>query len=230
MFSLLKHLLQYLRRPYLAHLPAVVEKPWWLLCRLLLICLGTALLSLVLTGLLQRPGLIKAPAGDPDAMEMPFYQFAAMAVLVSPLLEELLFRAQLRRLSAGILFLSFSLGALLSLLTGTRWALLISPFIFLPLFILYRSRCCYSLRVKYDLWKRLFPWHFYFTASGFALVHLLNYQPGSGLFPAGLPYLLPQLCTGLVLGYTRMNYGLKYAVLLHVLYNAVPVLLLLWHY
>lgn len=221
-YGLIGSLFAYLRAPGLRPIAPAPSRPVLLIARLTLICLAAATGARLLGDLLVSRQLIAAPG--PSFLEQPqvsLPEFMLGAVLIAPLTEELVFRAQLRRFSASLFFIAFIFGLLLSALTGTRWALLISPVLFVLFFSIYRLTLGYSLTSKFTFWRRLFPLHFYLTAVCFALVHLGNFEKGISLLPLGLFYTLPQLAIGLVLGYTRMNYGFRYAVYLHSIYNLV---------
>lgn len=228
MHQLLIAILGYLNRPYLKKLPLSIPGPLGLLTRLTLICVFVGVSGGMLSGILIKSGMIPDPGPnvlDQDRLSRTAFFFAA--VIFAPILEELIFRAQLRRFSATILFVSLVFGACLMAALHTAWAFLISPIIFAPLFLLYRFTLAGSISRKFKFWKRLFPWYFYFTAICFALVHLSNFEKGTALLPFGILYTLPQLGIGLILGYTRMNYGLKYSIALHSLYNLTLTLLFL---
>jgi len=227
MFELIKDINSYLSNPFLTRIPDQVERPFLLLFRLTLICVFASLTALMLLTLLIQYRLIPEPgphAINRSNLSKPMFLFRA--VLLAPLLEELIFRAQLRRFSGGIFFISFIIGAFLSLVFKTYWTFLVSPVIFILLFIIYRFTLASSITKKYQFWRGIFPWYFHVTALCFALIHLSNFEKGISLLPLGLLYTLPQLCTGLVLGYARMNYGLKYSIALHALFNLLPTLLL----
>lgn len=166
-----------------------------------------------------------------DDKSVAHFQFFIGAVCIGPVLEELIFRAQLRRISWSIGFVAFICGVLLSAFTGTYWAFLISPVIFAILFLIYRYTIASDgLSSKFQFWTVVYPWYFHFTAICFALVHLSNFEKGIALLPLGILYTLPQLAIGLVLGFTRMNFGLKYSIAVHSLYNLVLTILLLSKY
>lgn len=220
MIELINDIKAYLSAPCLVSLPQKVNRPWLLLFRLAVICLGAGIGGGMLSGILVQSGLIPGPGPsvlDPQKMSQTAFFFGA--VVFAPVIEESIFRAHLRRFSGGILFVSFVFGIILSGLTKTYWAFLITPFIFTVLFIIYRFTIAGSITRKYRFWTKAFPWYFHFTAICFALVHLGNFEKGISLLPLGILYTLPQLAIGLVLGYARMNYGLKYAIALHALYN-----------
>lgn len=228
MIGLLKDLSDYLSRPYLSTIPKRIDQPFLLLFKLVAICVFAGITTGIFSGILIHSGLIPDPGPNVlDEQKISQMAFLFAAVVLAPLMEELIFRAQLRRFSGGILFISFICGALLSALLKTSWAFLISPFIFILLFTIYRFTLAGSISRKYQFWERIFPWYFHFTALCFALVHLSNFQKGISLLPLGILYTLPQLAIGLILGYARVNYGLKYSIALHALYNLSLTLLML---
>lgn len=229
MFELLKDLWAYLSRPYLARIPAKIDQPYLLLARLVLICIVAGVTAGIISSALVSYHLIPDPGPSLlENNEMSKLAFAGAAVLIAPVSEELIFRAQLRRIGGHLFFISLIIATILVILTGTNWAYLITPFILLPLHFAYRFNLCGSLTTKYTFWARIFPWHFHLTAICFALVHLTNFEKGISLLPFGLLYTLPQLSIGLVLGYARVNYGLKYSIAIHSLYNLTFVLLFLY--
>jgi len=229
MTELISDIKAYLSTPYLVSIPKKADRPWLLLFRLAVICLCAGIGAGMLSGILVQSGLIPGPGPSLiDQQKMSQTAFFFGAVIFAPLIEETIFRAQLRRFSGGILFVSFVFGIILVALTKTYWAFLVTPFIFTVLFIIYRFTLAGSITRKYNFWTKVFPWYFHFTAIAFALVHLGNFEKGINLLPLGIIYTLPQLAIGLVLGYARMNYGLKYSIALHALYNLSLTALLLF--
>ncbi|WP_442589550.1 CPBP family glutamic-type intramembrane protease [Pedobacter sp. AW31-3R] len=231
MIELIEDIKSYLNHPRLVHLPRKVEKPGVLLFQLTLICLFAGITGGMLTGILI--GLKVIPAPGPSLLEGKSYapyMLLAGPILWAPVAEELLFRAQLRRFTGMLLFVSYIAGAILSAVLKSSWGFLLSPVIFFLLFIAYRLTLPQSVSRKFQFWEKIFPWHFHFTALCFGLIHLQNFEQGITLLPAGLLYTLPQLAVGLIFGYTRMNYGLKYAIALHAMYNFLPALLLFSKY
>ncbi|QNK62893.1 CPBP family intramembrane metalloprotease [Pedobacter sp. PAMC26386] len=231
MLDLVNDLTAYLKNPYLTSIPKKVDRPFVLLLKLAFICLVAGIAAGFFLGLLIHLKLIPDPGPSKlDKKTMSGIMLFTMAVIWAPVSEELLFRAQLRRFTGSLLFIAFVSGVLLSVLIKTDWGYLISPFVFIILYLIYRFNLSQSVTLKFLFWERIFPWHFHLTAICFALVHLSNYEKGVSLLPLGLLYTLPQLAVALVLGYTRMNYGLKYSFALHAMYNFFPVLLFLYHY
>lgn len=231
MIALIKEIRTYLNYPQLVHIPKKVDHPALLLFRLMLICLFLGISAGIFGGLLVNSGLIPPPG--PSVLESnsyPEYMLLLGPIVLGPLFEELIFRAQLRRFTGNIVFISTIAGVLISAVIKSYWGFLISPVLFSILFIIYRVTVPGSVGRKFRFWNAIFPWHFHFTAICFALMHLQNFEKGIALLPLGILYTLPQLAAGLVLGFTRMNYGLKYSIVLHALYNLLPALLLFSKY
>lgn len=231
MVDLIQDIRNYLNHPKLVHLPPKVEKPGLLLFQLTLLCLFAGVTGGMFSGILI--GFKVIPSPGPSVTESRHYSSFMLLfgpMVLAPIAEELLFRAQLRRFSGMLLFISGVIGAIVAFFLKSSWGYLISPLIFLILFSIYRFSLPQSVSRKFIFWNKVFPWHFHFTALCFALTHLQNYEKGMALLPLGILYTLPQLAVGLIFGYTRMNYGLKYAVALHASYNFLPALLLFSKY
>jgi membrane protease YdiL (CAAX protease family) len=217
----------YLRCPWLNAVRANLKNPLYTLFSLTVICLIAGATAGFFSEMLVQQQLIPDPGPSVlDHKDVPQFQFFIGAVFVAPVLEEWIFRAQLKRFSATLLFIAFMFGLLLSAVVKTNWAFLISPIIFGILFLVYRLTIAGSVTRKFVFWRKIFPWHFHLTAICFALVHLGNFEKGIALLPLGIVYTLPQLAIGLVLGYARMFYGLKYSMALHSLYNLFFVVIL----
>ncbi|WP_158796270.1 type II CAAX prenyl endopeptidase Rce1 family protein [Pedobacter sp. L105] len=231
MLTFLAKCLNYLKDPYLVSIPKKITSPFTVIFMLSAICIIAGVFAGVFADLLVHLKLVPAPGPSIlDDKEVSPFHFFIGAVLIAPVTEELIFRAQLKRFTGAIFFIAFMCGVLLCAITKNYWAFLISPVIFILLFIIYRFTIAGSVTRKFTFWVRAFPWYFHFTSICFALVHLSNFQKGITLLPLGILYTLPQLAIGLVLGFTRMNYGLKYSIAIHALYNLSFAILLLSKY
>lgn len=231
MLTFLAKCLHYLKDPYLVSIPKKIANPFTVLFMLTAICICAGVLAGVSSDALVSMKLIPGPGPSIlDDKEVSPFQFFIGAAFIAPVMEELIFRAQLKRFTGAIFFIAFMCGVLLCAITKTYWAFLVSPIIFILLFIIYRYTIAGSVTRKFKFWARAFPWYFHFTAICFALVHLSNFHRGIALLPLGILYTLPQLAIGLVLGFTRMNYGLKYSIAIHSLYNLSLAILLLSKY
>ena len=150
------------------------------------------------------------------------------AIFWAPLIEEMLFRYGLRRPRQALWVCPAMLP---SLLWGAQgWVMAWTACVLLL--------ACLPLRqghIKQAGWRRgwrryyghRFPWVYHLSALIFAGVHLNNFQLADTPFLM-LPLLvLPQWSAGLVLGWMRVRRGIGASMMLHGLFNAGPVLLIL---
>lgn len=150
------------------------------------------------------------------------------ALLWAPLVEEMVFRYSLRRITQAYWLLP---SAAVVMFNGPGW----STGLFLLAIVLLSWRTAEgwpstrpSMSSSVALWyRRLFPWLFYVFSLAFAAVHLINFklhQTPLWLMPL---LVLPQLLTGLVLGWLRVRRGIGASIALHALFNGGP-LLVVW--
>jgi membrane protease YdiL (CAAX protease family) len=147
--------------------------------------------------------------------------------VAAPLLEESIFRYQLRKRTLSIYFIAISV-ALIAISNIANDYLKVATFIA----IIIAAIVC-DIRFKsmskvqsYLLWQKVYGWVFYLTAFFFAYVHLTNTKGLTVADPSFILYILAQLVVGISLGYLRIKYGLIYAILLHASYNGLIFLLM----
>jgi len=146
----------------------------------------------------------------------------AIACLFAPLLEELFFRWHLRDLHGSIYFVFLSMaGLIVSQIDRPliQFGLVIGALLLAVLVIefLKKRRKIYAIK----LWKKSYPFLFYYTAIVFGLIHLSNYEDLTIADPSFLIYIASQTFGGLSLGYLRIKYGLFYSILFHACFNLV---------
>jgi hypothetical protein len=140
--------------------------------------------------------------------------------IAAPLIEEGIFRYQLRKRTLSIYFLAIALGAILSSNTANEYIKFVILLAFLILAISAQVYFGSLSKVKsHLLWQKLYGWFFYLTAGVFAYVHLSNVKGLTVADPSFVLYILAQFFVGLSLGYLRIKYGLVYAILFHAAYN-----------
>ncbi len=147
------------------------------------------------------------------------------ALLIAPLLEEMLFRGWMRGQAAALRFAVFGFAALA--LFGA--SLSVSPFLAMPVALAgvavvfvgllrwARTRHCDATVPAW--FERHFAWFVWGSTILFGLIHLGNYEPLA--HPIGVLVVLPQTIGGLLLAYTRTRLGLRAAIVHHVGYNAL---------
>ena len=119
-----------------------------------------------------------------------------VAVLIIPLLEEIIFRLYLRYNNNYLL--RFFL--LLFYVAGKE------------------KKEDAEKRVK-KIWYKYYVYIFYFSALLFGFVHIFNFGDATlWLFPI---LTLPQICIGVFLGYLRVRYNLFMGFLLHAIHNLI---------
>lgn len=157
----------------------------------------------------------------------------ALAIFWAPLVEELLFRYGLRRPRQALWVIPAMVPPLLWGIQGwtIAWVAVVIGLACLPL----RQGRIKRTNWKMD-WRRYyhwrFPWVFHLSALIFAGVHLNNFRLLDTAYWL-LPLLvLPQWSAGLVVGWMRVRRGIGAAILLHGLFNAGPIVLimLMMHY
>ncbi len=144
------------------------------------------------------------------------------AVLLGPVLEELFFRAWLGGRRRALWAMGATvLGLVLFIALGRGNALIGGGILIVTVIV--AAVGWFRLRRREDrpAWfVRAFPWLFHGNALIFALMHLANYPKVSWL---ALPMVLPQLWTGLMLGFVRLRIGLIPAILTHIVSNGVTL-------
>lgn len=161
------------------------------------------------------------------------------ALIWAPIVEELTFRFCLRRvamlwwfvpLMVVILVLGAGLGSgvLLAIAVWLCWAPMwvkhgaMSPEGLQRLAPAYRLSWAQRVRVR-----RLYPWLYHCSAIAFAAVHLYNFRLHEMPWTLMPLLVLPQWVTGLVLGWIRVRRGIGASILLHGMFNAGPLLIVL---
>ncbi len=166
-------------------------------------------------------GWLPAPVEEP----ITFAEDLFTALLVAPLLEELLFRGWLSGRAAALRFAMFGFAAL-ALFAAS---LIVSPYVATPMALAgvamaFAGLIRWSQTRHFDIavpawFPRHFRWLVWGSSLLFGLIHLGNYAPLN--HPLGLLVVLPQTIGGVLLAYTRTRLGLRAAIAHHAAYNAV---------
>ncbi len=149
----------------------------------------------------------------------PALKFLVVVIFV-PIYEEILFRSLLKFKRINIfLFITTLIGLIIiCILKSNTKVLAILSFILLSFLVLITS----VKRTHIELYiSSKFKYFFYSTILIFGLIHAFNF---TGNKYAILTFLIilgsPQLVLGAILGYIRMNYGLVYSILFHMIVNS----------
>lgn len=174
------------------------------------ILLGSALLLVIPYALILETLDLSQFDHKMEAMWEDYkWMLVLFAVLLAPIIEEMIFRYHLR-MSQQTIFISL----LLALLLVADMRALIIVFIGYLLFLMYR------LRIEKPL---PLPFVVYISNSFFALVHLSNFE-NFDLFTQfyWIPLLIGvQFIIGLLFCFIRVHYGIKFAIIFHALYNGI---------
>lgn len=158
-----------------------------------------------------------------DLNNIPWKQ----AVIWAPLAEEMVFRYLLRRPSQFFWLLPVVVWCLF---TGPQ-TLTIAALAVIVLLLFVRpsiGRVGFVWPRRWNLfYARYFGWVFYGSTVLFAALHLYNFKFDQISFLI-LPFLiLPQFFTGLVLAWLRVRRGIGASIILHAVFNAGPILLIM---
>lgn len=158
---------------------------------------------------------------DPFKMYGPFWGMM-MIVIAAPLLEESLFRFQLRRYTLSIWFVVISLALVFFSFIDdepVRFFVGIVFFIIAVLATLMKEKM--SIRKGYLIWKKYYVFLFYYTALIFGYIHITNMKGLTVSDPSFVLYIGSQIFGGMTMGYIRIKYGLIYSILFHACFNLV---------
>jgi membrane protease YdiL (CAAX protease family) len=148
-------------------------------------------------------------------------------IIIAPLLEELIFRYQLKNWYVAFIVWAVFISYLFYLFFYPQVYIAFAIFITICSIPFY-FKTSKTLRLRFI--KSTFRYHFYLTAVVFGLVHVTNYNQPFQYGWAIILLVLPQLIIGFILGYVRMRFGLKNAMIFHAAYNFIPALGLLAGY
>ncbi|MBK0381393.1 CPBP family intramembrane metalloprotease [Pedobacter sp. SD-b] len=145
-------------------------------------------------------------------------------VCIAPVLEECIFRYQLRSFTAANFFVGFSIiyGVYDYLNTYGEVALCLLVLIAIIIFNNWLNKDI-RVKFKFKFIKSTFPTYFYLIVLIFGLVHSTNFINYKQYGFAIIIWVLPQMFGGLILGFTRMKYGLYSAIMLHCTYNLFSI-------
>lgn len=154
-------------------------------------------------------------------------KFVISLVLISPIAEEILLRSWLRFSKRNLLLLVTTLSLLIidyaykSRISGL---IILSFILFLILFFVYK----FSRKSIEKFIDSKFSYFFYAETFLFGLGHAFNFAGNISVLLL-FSFILGgrQLIAGLTLGFIRMNYGLIYSIIFHIVINSIALLLMI---
>ena len=198
-----------------------------------LVIVYTLLLSYIAPGLMESMQPIKLQAFV--FWESTIY-VVVLAVIIWPLMEELLFRAGMKRWWRNSSFLLWALFFLVMkyfLYDYFRSFNLSQFYLSLVIYLLYGScvlAAFHLIKPRLSSLSRIytrFPWLlFWWLTILFGVVHLSNFSFTSRNRSL-LLLIVPQIILGIMLGFVRMNWWLSSSILLHMFHNLVQLIPLL---
>jgi hypothetical protein len=120
------------------------------------------------------------------------------AVIMAPLLEEVMFRLILRFRSNFLILWSIHIGVALHL--GQKRSL---------------------LKTARKVWDKFYGWMYYLMTVAFGLMHIMNFEPSLNIYLLAPILVAPQILIGINLGYLRVRFGLIWSILFHAFYNGI---------
>lgn len=150
--------------------------------------------------------------------------------LILPIFEEITFRLSLKfqpiylALTSGTFTYYIMTKAVfksrLSMVDDTFWYRIITGVIILLIVYVISSRRPVR-QVLQQFWKKQFKWIYYISCISFAWLHIFNFELNLTNLLL-LPILtLPQLFSATIAGYTRVAFGFKYPLLIHMATNTL---------
>lgn len=146
------------------------------------------------------------------------------SILLAPFFEEVLFRSLLRfKRSSILIFTSTAIALVAYSIFRSKFVqpillsvIVLGLFLFLTIFTRKKIESFISSKFKY---------FFYSSSIIFGYMHAFNFT-GNIYLILTFSFILggPQIVLGLILGYIRMNHGLKYSFLFHMIVNMSIIL------
>lgn len=167
---------------------------------LFLIQIPPLLVLMALVGGLEQLGLWDE---DMHSLQKIFQEMEPVlifffAVIMAPLLEEVMFRLILRFRSNFLILWSIHIGVALHL--GQKRSL---------------------LKTARKVWDKFYGRVFYLMTMAFGLMHIMNFEPSLNIYLLAPILVAPQILIGINLGYLRVRFGLIWSILFHAFYNGI---------
>ncbi len=142
-----------------------------------------------------------------------------LIVAIAPVMEEIAFRSWLSGRPGFVVPLAIlCAGGVAAMLVGSAGVGMAIGLAALALALVAASR--FNGRAPWEWYRRHFRWFYYAATLIFAAVHLFNFEEAGASFA---PLVVPQLISGAIFGFARINYGLWSAIALHAAHNAIFV-------
>lgn len=143
-----------------------------------------------------------------------------LGLILAPIYEEILFRALLRFTKRNVILFILTVCALIvykALDSKIEYLIVLCiMLVSILLILLIASRAIIESYISSK-----FNYFFYASAISFGLAHASNFS-GNIYAILAFAFILggPQIILGLILGFVRMNYGLIYSIIFHIIVNS----------
>lgn len=230
--SLIGYFFNYLKKPY--YIEKFDEKnlrlKFWDMFRIL----SATLIIAVIVGIIISFALLAVGYDSGDhALSDPKYQnpftLFFLGVILAPLLEEAAFRMGLRfspfRLSFSLALLSYFFYPSIFSFLGINLTKEITTFMPILLLLVIGLFFGFIFRILNEnksierFYKKYFFIIFYSSAVVFAGVHIMNYSNFNQIWFLAPLIVAPQFLGGLTMGFIRINFGLQWSIMQHMLWN-----------
>ncbi len=230
MILVLTDFLKFLKKPVFIRTPdrRLTVKSFFLLFLLALpltFILGTTGNIPFITNYLGVTGSLLKKHFDSQSLLANF----AQGIILAPIAEEFIFRYFLNKFQDSCWFVLVNIYIILYnllWLQSTSFevvALLSVVVVAMVLKSKFRNDKSFQFRA-YRWFTRNYYLFFYLSALGFGLIHLGNHQFSRERLVLPVVLVLPQVFGGLILGYLRVRYGIRWSILFHMLNNFVLIM------
>jgi len=230
--SLLGYFFNYIKKPY--YIEKFDEKSlrlkFWDMFRIL----SATLIIAIIIGIIISIVLLAVGYDTGDhALSDPKYQnpftLFFLGVILAPLLEEAAFRMGLKfspfRLSFSLALLSYFFYPSILSFIGINLTKELTTFIPLILLIVIGLFFGFIFRILNEnqsierFYKKYFFIIFYSLVVIFAIVHIMNYSNFNQIWFLTPLIVAPQFLGGITMGFIRINFGLQWSIIQHMLWN-----------
>ena len=191
------------------------NKPQWF--DLLTLFLIYLFIAIPLSGLVLLLGIMLNIEHDP--INLTLQMKLMIGVILAPVYEEIVFRSLLKFNNKSIVLFIVTV---ISFILFYCYRQEITYVVFFSFLLLCISLILFMLPVNKirSILSSNFKYFFYASATIFGLLHIVNFS-GNGWLIMAFSFILcaPQIVLGFVLGYIRMQYGLLYCIIFHMILN-----------
>ncbi len=225
-FRPLKDFLQYIKYPTRRDFINPVSNP---LAYVSLLFVAAFFTNILAVGLVNLTIVNLEDIGNVfDQMDYGFLPMFGLAVIVAPVIEELIFRLPLKFKTPLSILIGLIVAGFIGFFIYTKAlsdAFFIFPTVIFVAIVYFLNESTPPSEDSETLIDRYFPFFFYLVAMTFAYIHIYNYD-SSQFSTWMIPFIvIPQFVLALFLGFVRIRIGLWASIYMHALNNFIPLIL-----